>query len=472
MNRNEYLDLCLSLVIWGVACQEFRPDELPELEMNNPEPGIVPTATPQQPLSSEPEPIPMPDFQPATEPQLMYDYTGVPDYCLAQVQRQVRALHQVSATGTADMVFITDTHYQHNSLVSPSILSCLVRNGLTQQVVWGGDAITAYGDIPSEWACHQRDFLDAVAPYAHYYMVRGNHEFTAKDEQTGVGQTYTQQQTASLLSEHTEPDVVRPADDPEACYYYFDNPEQRIRYCVFDTTDSIVSPSLPWCTLTHTSQRQLDWMNHHALHGVPAGYQLVVITHIGVIEQTFSQPGAFEPLHQLLLKAEAPVLMVISGHMHQDFQTYDQDILHVLTGPDALYQDLARSPFMHDVKRQPNHLSAPLLDLVSISADRRTVYLLRIGAGYSRAFHLDAVHLGKSGLQSLPELTWLNPAEVVSWTAYDATGYRMVDGTWDPPCTMLQVTDDQRLLPLRAGSAVLMATDGTGRKEFFNIIID
>lgn len=399
------------------------------------------------------------------------DYAQIPAFSLADVQEQVTALRRVSATGSADMVFITDTHYRHNSLVSPAILSCLVHNGLVRRVVWGGDAITAYADIPTEWADHQRDFLGAVIPYCRYYMVRGNHEFTTKDKQTGEGHSYTQQQTAMLLSQHVEPDVIRPTDDPEACYYYFDDAQQQLRYCVFDTTDSIVSPTLPWSTVTHTSLRQLDWMKRHALHGVPTGYQLVVITHIGVIPQTFALHGPYEPLRQLLLQADAPVLMVISGHLHQDFQTYDQGILHVLTGSDATYSDLSRSPFLHHVTRQKNDSSAPLLDLISFSSDRRIIYALRIGAGYSRTFHLDALHLNGSCTSPLPQLTMLDIADTVIWSAYDAEGYQIVDGPWDPPCTVVHVSADGRLCPLKTGSAVLMASDREGRKEFYNVII-
>lgn len=466
MNRKMNPVLWLCLTAWITSCRDTQPELFPEFGITGPVLVLDPDSC------SDPAPAPLPVPQPDPAPVPEPDYAGVPDYCLANVREQVAALRRVSPTGVADMLFITDTHYQHNSLASPGILSCLVRGGLTSHVVWGGDAITAYGDIPAEWSCHQRDFLGAVAPYGRYYMVRGNHEFTAKDEQTGQGLTYTQQQTATLLAEHTEPDVVRPAHDPESCYYYFDHPGQQLRYCVFDTTDSIASPSLPWCTLTHVSQRQLDWMDRHALHDVPAGYQLVVITHIGVTPQTYWQHDCYAPLRQLLLRAGAPVLVVLSGHMHQDFQTYDEGILHVLTGPDALYQDLNRSPFLHDVRRQPGHPDAPLMDLMTFSADRRMLYALRIGAGFSRAFHLDAVRLSGAGVQPLPELTWLDPADVVTWRAYDATGYSIVDARWDPPCSVLHVTADGLLQPLCVGPAVLMAMDSEGRKEFFSVIID
>lgn len=398
----------------------------------------------------------------------------VPDYCQRHIQRQVAALRRVSPTGTADLVFITDTHYRHNELASPAILSYLLRHGVTERIVWGGDALTSHADIPAEWSDHQRTFLSAVLPEGRYYMVRGNHEHTTKDRETGVGQTYTQLQTAMLMSQYSEADVVRPADDPGACYYYVDVAEQQLRYCVFDSTDSITSPTLPWATVSHMSPRQLAWMDRNALHGVPAGYGLVIFAHIGVVRQTFAQHGPYEPLRQLLLRAEAPVLLVLSGHLHQDFQTYDEGILHVLTGSDALYQDYSRSPFLHDVQRESHHASAQLMDLISFTADRRTVHAIRIGAGYSRTFHLDAI--GLSLHEDLPLDAVLASAELAAaqptLQTYDATGYAAQDAAWDPPSTILELTPEGRLHPLRPGSAVLMLTDGKDRREFFNVIVE
>lgn len=396
----------------------------------------------------------------------------VPAYCLDHVHRQEDELRRLSPSGAAEFVFITDTHYAHNTLASPPILAYLLRRGFVRRVVWGGDALTAAADIPSEWADHQRVFLSAVVPHGGYYMVRGNHEHTTRDELTGLGLTYTQLQTAALLRQHSEPDVIRPDDDPEACYYYFDDPAQRLRYCVFDATDSIASPSLPWATVPHVSQRQLAWMDSHALHHVPEGYQLVVFSHIGLLPQTFAHHGPYEPLRQLLLRAGAPVLLVLSGHLHQDFQTYDHGQLHVLTGADALYQEYSRSPFLHDARRQRRQPSAPLFDLVALSADRRMVHLVRIGAGFSRSFHLEPIHLRLTERMPLPEPAALDAAQIVSWTTYDAAGYTAQDAAWDPPTTILRVAPDAHLFPLRPGSAVLMATDREGRREFFCVEVD
>ncbi len=303
-------------------------------------------------------------------------------------------------------------------------------------------------------------------------MVRGNHEFTAKDKTTGAGMTYTQPQTPSLLKAYSEPDIMRPVNDPEACYYYFDDPESRLRYCVFDTTDSIASPTLPWTTLTHVSQKQLDWMDQFALHNVPFGYQLVIISHIGIIPETYVPHSPYEKLEQLIQHAGAPVLMVIAGHRHQDYQTYKQGVLHLLTSSDALYPDIRNSPFLHGITRSRNTSSAPLMDLISFSADRLTIYAMRIGAGYSRTFHLDAIHLGLSATLPFPYLSSFGCNEDVTWTAYDATGYECIDGVWDPPCTILSVTADGRLQPLQTGEAVLMATNNQGQKEFFSVVID
>lgn len=407
--------------------------------------------------------------EPPSYPDL--DYSGLPDYCIDNVREQVETLCKVSPTHSADMLYFTDTHYKHNSLDSPRILSFISHHGLTRLIVWGGDAITAYGDIPSEWEKHQRDFLGSVSPTCNYYMVRGNHEFTAKEKETGKGITYTQLQTASLLETQSAPDVVRPSNDSEACYYYFDDTKRKLRYCVFDTTDSIVSPSLPWCTVARTSRKQLEWMDRNALHNVPNGYHLVIVTHIGIAPETYVPHDTFEPLLQLVQNAGAPVLMVISGHRHQDFQTYRHGVLHVLTGSDALYPDLQNSPFLHDVKRSKKTSSAPLMDLFYFAEDRKTIHAMRIGAGYSRTFHLEPLCLSLASTHRLPSTTSLGSGPDVAWTAYDATGYECVDESWDPPSTVMEITSEGLLRPLQTGEAVLMATNECGQKEFFSVLI-
>lgn len=412
------------------------------------------------------------DTEDANKASMATAYKDVPDFCRDNVSKQLDALRQLTDDGVADMLFFTDTHYLENSLVSCGILSRLSRDGVLRRVVWGGDAITSYGDLPLEWACHQRDFLNSVVPYCKYYMVRGNHEFTAKNKETGEGITYTQLQTAALLGDYRENDIVRPDEDPGACYYYFDDKEQKLRYCIFDTTDSIASPTEPWSTITHVSQQQLDWMNQNALHDVPEGFQLVVITHVGIIPEMYVPYTPYEKLHELIINAGAPVLMVISGHRHQDFQTFDHGTVHVMTGCDAFSLDVRNSPFLHNLKRLNKHYTAPLMDMITFSSDRKTIYALRVGAGYSRIFHLDPITLRSSDKQQLPSTTVLTAADQVRWTAYDATGYSCLDEAWDPPCTVLRVSNDGFMQPQAKGEAVLMATARDGRKEFFSVIID
>lgn len=400
------------------------------------------------------------------------DYANIAQHYVFPVYKQTQYIREISATGKADFVFITDTHLADNSTYSPYILRFLVHNGFADRVIWGGDAISAYGDIETEWREHQRLFLSAVRHGGHYYMVRGNHEFTSKVESTGQGVTYDDRQTTNLLLEHTEADVVRSSDDPMANYYYVDDASAKLRYCIFDTTDSVSSTTEAWATFVHTRQQQLEWMDKHALHNVPQGYSLIIFTHIGVIQETFHGQEPLEPIHQLIQQAEAPVLMVISGHMHQDFQTYDNGVLHILTGSDATYPEYNDSPFLHDILRSRYHVSAQLLDCFCISTDRRLIDAVRIGAGYNRSFHIEPMIISLSDTRhQCATPARIDPDKIIRWTCYDATGYQCIKGRWDPPSTIAQVSSTGRIQPLREGNAVVMATARDGSKEFFPIQI-
>ena len=404
---------------------------------------------------------------------LAYRYIARP--YIYDLHQKTQRLSHISNNSGADFIFITDTHLADNDLDSPFILQFLVDNGFTRRVVWGGDAITAYGDIEQEWKHHQRLFLDAVRPKASYLMVRGNHEFSTKDESTGLGMTFTPLHTARLFREHYEPQIIRPTDDVEACYYYLDDTSQRLRYCVFDTTDSISSVNDGWGTIVHISERQLQWMDDNALHNVPEGYSLVVFTHIGIVPETFYQAPILEPLYRILHEAEAPILMVISGHMHQDFQTYSDGVLHVLTGSDATYGEYSHSPFLHNFSRQRNRASSQLLDCVCLSADRRMVDMVRIGAGYDRTFHLDRQMVSLSGANHSLRLKTerLDAADVERWICYNAEGYECPPNkSWDPPSDIITVDNQGTINPLREGQAVVMAISRKGDKEFFTIQVN
>lgn len=399
------------------------------------------------------------------------DYSLIPTHYRPHLYNRYQQLLKVSEGRGADFLFVTDTHIADNDLDSPAMLRFMLDNGLADKVIWGGDAITAYGDITAQWVHHQQRFADVLRPLGGYYMVRGNHEFTAMSPNLSGGQTLGPLHTARLLRRDTSPDVVRPLDNPEACYYYFDDPQRSLRFCVFDTTDSISSTTQPWATVEHISRHQLEWMDANALHGVPEGYSLVVVTHIGIIGPTYRISQPFEPLLQLLHRAEAPILMVVSGHMHQDFQTYDDaGLLHVLTGSDATYREYACSPFLHDCQRRRGTTSAQLFDCFTISSDHRMIDAVRIGAGYDRTFHLDTLQVTLDSSRRLTTSRLL-PSSVASWTCYDATGYTCPNDAWQPPSTVLKVASDGVLQPLLPGQAVVMATDRQGHKEFFPVTV-
>lgn len=405
------------------------------------------------------------------------DYSHITPHNVYTLYSQTQRLRKLSPTGQADFIYLTDTHLSDNRLSSPAILSFLTHNGFSDQVFWGGDAITSYGDIEDEWRMHQRLFLGAVQPFAHYYMVRGNHEFTTRIKSNGKGVTYDGSETAYLLRQHNEPNIVRPANDPDACYYYADDPERKLRFCVFDTTDSISSTHDAWGTLVHTSSRQLRWMDEHALHQLPEGYGIIVFTHIGLLPQTYHQHAMLQSLSELIEQTEAPILMVLSGHMHQDFQTFDaHGILHVLTGSDATYGEYSYSPFLHDYKRRSYSQSEQLLDCVSISADHRCIDMVRIGAGFDRSFHLDALQLSLADTTPCrlrADRLHLDKTKSMYWQCYNAEGYTCADDTpWSPPSDVISIDADGTVHPLRTGHAVAMAVSKAGHKEFFHLVVN
>ena len=136
------------------------------------------------------------------------------------------------------------------------------------------------------------------------YTAKGNHDFTIKhDAKTDAGFTYSGIEARKIvMGSKGCAEAVTNAADPEACYYYFDNPSAKMRYIVVDTTDSITDKRPFWAVVSGMHDAQLLWLAEHAFATIPAGWNVVVAHHIPVwgVVGNAGETKLYAPFRQLM----------------------------------------------------------------------------------------------------------------------------------------------------------------------------
>lgn len=414
---------------------------------------------------------------------------SIPTYFVQQVNEKVKLINDLGVSDNS-FIFFTDTHNRSNRMNSPKLIRYILNNTLINKAIWGGDAIYAYGkkeDIDSAWE-KQKLFGDYILPVGKLYNLRGNHDFTIRTSNTNTtGYTYSQEETAKRIFEQVGNDVVRNVEDPDGCYYYFDDLTNKVRYIILDSTDSVKGENVSWGVVNGVGEKQLGWIIDEAISTIESGYGVIFISHIPITDTTGAQFRAFSNVLQvvdaLALKTkgsvgnlnydftsltDVKVLMYVSGHYHHDMQTYRNGVLHVITASDAAYEDYKRDPFVKDFSgMKKGTANEQCFDCFCIDRENEQIVSYRIGIGGDRIFHTEARVLGVGDVIRLKN----NMIAVVEWKSYNSSGNVYSNNKWNLNNDIVSVDDNGNVVALKKGEAVVLALDKEGNKELFNLII-
>lgn len=351
---------------------------------------------------------------------------GLPAYYgdhLAEVTAKVR----LNAKKCCDAFwFITDPHVKMNHCRSGRILAELVRRTGIRRVLCGGDVPMAFGTKEREIDFPIDRFRECwVKPIRAagglLYTAKGNHDFTIrrsprKEDETH-GFTYSGKEARDIIvGEWTERDVVCNSEDPSGSYYYFDDPQSRIRYVVADTTDSERAGEVAWGVAYGVHDRQLSWLAGNAFGTVPSGYDIVVMHHIPItgVVGSASEEKRFKNLRMLLeayqnrgsvtvggkaydfSESKGRILLDLTGHEHAERQTFQMGVWHVTEPCDANCDDYVpgSAPWCGTLPRKDaGTIYEQTFDMVQISRDHRSIYFTRVGGGQDRVIHLDPIRV-------------------------------------------------------------------------------
>ncbi len=357
---------------------------------------------------------------------LLEGLNGVPEYYAAPLAKVADRLKTLSATCDDAFFFLTDLHIPANAGHSGPILAALINGTDINKVLCGGDMPGAFGgkaDIDTVVAAYRDGWVRPVERAGgDFYPAKGNHDFTIRENMSSTnGFTFSGREARDILMETAavRAKAVTNGDDPEACYYYVDFPEKKIRYIVADTTDSLRTDRAYWAVKYGMGEKQLRWLAEKALATIPDGWAALVMNHIPIVRVVNCEwddvPALMAPWRNLLeayqnrgkatvgdreydfSSAGGTLLCNLTGHEHAERQTFRNGLWHITQPSDAAYSADYRygsAPWCENLpERKKGTPWEQNFDVVHIDLRNRALHFTRVGGGGNRTFHLDAVRM-------------------------------------------------------------------------------
>ncbi|PWF24335.1 hypothetical protein DF212_00265 [Lactobacillus johnsonii] len=332
------------------------------------------------------------DFSSNTESNQLPDYYFSQNY----LQEKVNVINRKNDyINGVSFYWLTDLHLTRNAKQSPKLLNYLQAHTGINTTFCGGDLPPAYGqeyDILRAAQVYESDFTHATD---NFFAVRGNHDFTIKQSSSeNVGTTKSNAWTYNFLQRQNEKKLNLNLGKE---YWYYDNPVQKVRYIGLDTTPTS-DTSRPWGVIPTPDIDQAKWLIN-TLNELPKDYKVIVFSHIPLsLKLKYSDPNnkylcdiisAFANHRSVdvavgdtklsvdFSTSSGKFIAAFSGHTHLDEDIVDDNVLHINTSCDAMYNDDPN----YTTKRTQGTTNEQCFDAVSVNFDTNTITCVRIGAG-------------------------------------------------------------------------------------------
>lgn len=395
------------------------------------------------------------------------DYKQLPEYYREYLDVKAERIRNVQRREADGFFFWTDSHFSDNAGNAAAVLEYIQGKTAPRRLFHGGDVARNAEHISGGLAANTSSMLQAGL-YGNLFPVRGNHDFTSTTSHAVTApETMGNLEVNRYLKSFLSPSAVT---DNEACganYYYVDSPKGKIRYLVLDSTDSVSDMRVRY----GMSRTQMQWVFCDAVASLPAGWKIMVLSHVPLAPDHSSHPTLVEAGSRLA--SNGNVLMCICGHRHADMESGIGTVFQVLTAADCL-DDMGKSVAPYAIqpkKKTAGTTDEQTLDYVSISRDHSKVTFLRIGWGYDRIFNVRPVEV-KHGESVVLKPSLPGP---VKWFAYDTTGNSVgaykEDGLRDYVTAHehAHIMPDGTLQCHNSGDTIAVALYEDGTKEFYMI---
>jgi len=318
------------------------------------------------------------------------DIREVPEYYSKYLKGKSAQIKELQKNELCGFFFVTDMHFPNNYGNSAALIEMLEKSTSKRLIVYGGDAISYVDDI-NEGMAMQISALEQMRGVSPVLWARGNHDivnYTGKKEWIkGERKALQPWESSKMLSRFRPMDAVSNIADPYTTYCYYDNSETKIRFILFDTSDTVQDDNKQ----SGLSQTQLRWIIEEAILKAPENYGLVFISHkpflgekkmeaAGNALTAFSTHTPFKmenKEYDFAKRTDLRMLCLVCGHKHYDYSLKfpgGQPQINVIA--DSNYEYL---------KREKGTIQEQSFDYVSISNDGH-IRTVRIGLGENREF--------------------------------------------------------------------------------------
>jgi len=431
----------------------------------------------------------------------------LPSYAVSYMDERVEKVFDTIIDNGANsdtFIFYTDTHFPSNNGMTGRYIANLLQRTPINNVVFGGDVCpaysNAYSDSTSEQTCKRsiREQFNAINKYAatngHLFQMKGNHDFHVSENGGTEKYMLNPQQTRNVtMGGSDEFNIVTNDDNPEACYYYIDHPAKNIRYIIVDLCEEF-GRNNEWVQTYGVNKSQLLWIAEQAVK-TAGDRNFVFLSHVPITDQNTREDlttrlgvkslvDAVQSHSSVTIDGEVydftsvtgRVLMFLSGHTHRDYMTYSNGILHASIACDARYDDYKYSYlYLHFNDLPPTKTKGTIyestFDVVNVDAEKNIVKFIRIGGGGDRFFHLGSTAVNAGSNVSLTATL----TGTLNWWCYDTDGNTSeTDGTISKlvPNETRATVSNGVVTGVASGGVVVVATNGNGEYEFFNVTVN
>lgn len=389
---------------------------------------------------------------------------NLPDYYVDYLDTICVQINELKANEADGFIFWTDPHYPENAGNTAAIIDHIQKKIGNCLLFFGGDATKNAPSMDEGLAAYSA-LLSQVGRNGNLFALRGNHDFTSSTRDAAP-QTMSAEQVDSILSPFISPKAVFDTSENHPTWYYVDSPRGKIRYIVFDSSDTIKNDKI----LYGMSEKQVNWIFDTAIATAPKDWKILILSHVPFAPDHTDVPSHLDAASRI---ADIDnVLLCIAGHRHSDIESGIGGVFQVLTAADCLI-DVGRTlcPYSQWAgKKVAGTVNEQTLDYISVSKDYTKVTMKRIGYGHDRIFNI-IPKIAKVG-DVLKFKTSVGP---VKWFAFDAQGNKIgayrEDGLREYLTSHLNasISEDGHLTCLRAGYTIVVALYEDGAKEYYMI---
>ena len=303
------------------------------------------------------------------------------DTQIATVKSNVKTDLSKAGLHGESFVFITDIHWGGNYKHSPRLIKSLIKDGLVNLIINGGDEIDGSTDKTYQLNL-MRDCINAFG-YLGVPMItaRGNHDFNS-----GYGTSANYFDEAEMYSAmYFQNAYMDKVYGSYSYQYYWDRKSTKTRFIVLNSGVNNIGDGI--CIL----QADIDWAAN-IIDNTPADYHIIVIVHAIGDYRNMTVPVEDSSAYFVYYSGASNLLTMLDGklqthniealffgHTHFDAVVYSTGGIPLIsTNSDAKWQYYGMP--------QPSDgtVEAQCFDVVTMDYTAKKIYLRRVGRGEDR----------------------------------------------------------------------------------------